>query len=105
MPRRIVRLQRLLGRRVLDPAGRTVGRIEDLRVEPDGEDYVVTEFILGPPGRWSRFRGFLAQLPPLKLFGWGLGRPQFIPWQQIDLSNIKTPRLRPPEKAAPAAGR
>jgi sporulation protein YlmC with PRC-barrel domain len=105
MQQRLVHFERLIGRRVLDQAGRTVGRVEDLRIEPDGEDYIVTEFILGPPGHWSRFRGFLAQLPPLRVFGWGLPRPRLIPWQQIDLTSLETPRLRPTETAAPAAGR
>jgi hypothetical protein len=32
---------------VRSPHGRPIGRIEDVRVEPDGDDYLVTAFLLG----------------------------------------------------------
>jgi len=46
-PRRFVRLENLLGKRVATPDGRRVGRIEEVRAERRGDAYEVTEFHLG----------------------------------------------------------
>ena len=51
-----VRLERLLGRRVLTMNNRVAGRLEELRVERDGGSYVVTQYVLGPIGLFERLR-------------------------------------------------
>jgi sporulation protein YlmC with PRC-barrel domain len=96
MSRREVRLERLLGRLVMDAAGRAVGRIEDVEAEPRGEAYAVTYAVLGPEGQLARLLGFAHQLPTLRALG--LGRPartRRVPWAWIDFSDPMHPRLRP----------
>jgi sporulation protein YlmC with PRC-barrel domain len=90
-----VALEQLLGSVVRSAAGRPIGRIEDLRVEPDGEDYVVTEIILGELGFWAKLLGIAAQLPTFTAIGLGRRfRTRAIPWHWLDLSDPERPRFR-----------
>jgi hypothetical protein len=94
MAGREVALEDLLGRVVRTAAGRPVGRIEDLRVEPDGVDYVVREIVLGELGLGAWFFGMAAQLPTFRALGLGKRyRLRAIPWQWIDLSDVEHPRF------------
>jgi sporulation protein YlmC with PRC-barrel domain len=95
MTDREVRLEDLLGRLVRTAAGRPVGRIEDLRAEPEGEDYVVRDVILGELGLQARLFGMAAQLPTLKSLGLGRRyRTRAIPWEWLDFSDPERPRFR-----------
>ena len=95
MSGREVRLELLLGRVVRSPGGRPVGRIEDMRVKPDGEDYVVHEIILGELGLLAKLVGVAAQLPTFRALGLGRGyRTRAIPWSWLDLSDPERPRFR-----------
>jgi sporulation protein YlmC with PRC-barrel domain len=89
-----LRVEDLIGRVVHNDFGRPIGRIQDLRVEPEGEDYLVTAFLLGPLERWRRLRVFAGQLPTFRALGFGREpevRP--IPWDWLDLSDPSGPRL------------
>jgi len=91
-----VRLERLLGRPVLDATGRPAGRIEDVEAEPAGDAYVVTHVLLGPDSRLAQLLAVGYQLPMLQALG--LGRKPHIrrvPWTWLDLSDPERPRLRP----------
>jgi sporulation protein YlmC with PRC-barrel domain len=99
MAAREVRVEQLLGRMVRTAAGRGVGRIEDLRAEPDGDEYVVREVILGELGLRAMLFGMAAQLPTLQSLGLARRyRTRAIPWQWLDLSDPERPRFRGPEK-------
>jgi len=91
---REIRLERLRGRVVRDAAGRRVGRIEEMRATRDGDDWVITHFLLGPAGWLERFsvRGWRLRLRTLA----GARRRALrrLPWQALDLSDIDHPRLR-----------
>jgi sporulation protein YlmC with PRC-barrel domain len=89
-----LRVEDLLGKVVRNDFGRAIARIEDLRVEPDGEDYVVIEFLLGPLERLPRLLAFAGQLPTFRALGLGR-KPQVrpIPWDWLDLSDPERPRL------------
>jgi sporulation protein YlmC with PRC-barrel domain len=94
---REIRVEELLGRVVRTEAGRPVGLIEDLRVEPDGEDYVVREVILGELGWRARLYAMVAQLPTLRALGLPGGyRTRAIPWHWLDLSDPHRPRFVTP---------
>ena len=94
MAPREIALEDLLGRIVRTAAGRAVGRVEDLRVEPEGEDYVVREIILSELGWRARLFGMAAQLPTFKSLGVsGRYRIRAIPWSWLDLSDPKHPRF------------
>ena len=94
---REVALHRLLGRTVRDPAGRTLGRVEELRasieLHEQGNDYVVTEFHVGSFGAIEGFAG--AHFARLLLHRLGRLAPYesyVIPWDRIDLTNPDRPR-------------
>jgi sporulation protein YlmC with PRC-barrel domain len=90
---RKIRLEDLLGRRVVDPSGRSVGRIESVHAEQHDGELLATEFRVGAYALLDRLagssvvRGFLAGTPGL--------RPHLvrIRWDEIDLSDPTHPRL------------
>jgi sporulation protein YlmC with PRC-barrel domain len=89
-----LRFEDLIGKPVCNSHGRIIGRIEDARIEPDGEDYLITHFILGPLERWPRLRAFLGELPTLRALGIGRKRDQRpLPWHWFDLSDPERPVL------------
>jgi hypothetical protein len=93
MPQR-VRFEDLVGTVVWNAHGRPIGRIEDARMEPDGADYLITHFMIGPLGRVTRVRAFLGELPTLR--GVGLGHERDLrpfPWHWFDLSDPERPVL------------
>jgi hypothetical protein len=49
-----VKIDRLLGRHVIAPDGRRVGRIEELRAHREGQGWAVTGFVIGAAGLWER---------------------------------------------------
>jgi sporulation protein YlmC with PRC-barrel domain len=89
-----VRFEDLLGRTVRNSYGRPIGRIEDARVVPDGDEYRVIAFLLGPLGRWHRLLAFAGEVPTLRALGIGKQRRvRPVPWHWIDLTNPEQPRL------------
>ena len=94
MPAGEIRLEEILGRVVRTAAGRPVGRIEDVRAVPEGEDYVVTEVILGELGFRARLFSLAAQLPTLKALGiTGRYRVRAVRWEWLDFSDPEHPRF------------
>lgn len=92
---REIALEQILGRVVRSPAGRPVGRIEDLRAEPEGDDYVVREVVIGELGLMARLLGMAGQLPTF----WSIGlrrryRRRAVRWSWIDWSDPEHPRFR-----------
>jgi sporulation protein YlmC with PRC-barrel domain len=89
-----IRLERLLGRLVVDHLGTAVGRIEEVESRPDGEVYRVTHVILGPEGRIARLLAFGHQLPTFRALGLGRKpRTRRLPWAWLDLTDPEHPRL------------
>lgn len=90
-----VRLELLLGRRVVDANGAKVGRIEEVLAERDGEELLVTHYLVGTYALFQRLS--------IRHFGLGLLRmlgaraqsekPHRIPWDKLDLSDPENPRL------------
>ena len=83
---RFVRLEDLLGRRVIDAQGAAVGRIREVRAEPRGDAHEVTEYLLGSG----------ALLERLSIVGRLVGRRTreiVVRWDQIDISRPAAPRL------------
>ncbi|MFL5403453.1 MAG: PRC-barrel domain-containing protein [Gemmatimonadales bacterium] len=89
-----LKFEDLIGRTVRNSYGRPIGRIEDARVEPDGDDYVITHFVLAPEERLSRFMAFFAELPTLRELGIGHQRHlRPLPWDWFDLNDPERPVL------------
>ena len=84
--RRFVHLEDLLGRRVEAPDGRRVGRIEEIRAARRGDEYELTEYLLGTGAfveRLSLVARLLRNEP----------RTYIVRWDQIDLTSPDRPRL------------
>jgi hypothetical protein len=85
-PRNEVRVQDLLGHAVRARNGHVVGRIEELRVERQGDEYEVREYLLGSGA-------LLERLALVKRLLRRTSRTLIARWDQIDISDPRTPRL------------
>jgi hypothetical protein len=91
-----IRLERLLGRLLVDAYGGPVGVIEDVEAHPEGHEYVVSHVVVGPAGRLPRLRAVFHLLPTLRALK--LGQPprvRRVPWEWLDLQDPDHPRLLP----------
>ena len=86
-------VEHLLGRRVSDADGRRVGRLEELRVEIIDGEYVVTEYHIGAGALFERVGAFITQLPFFRYIPFAR-RGYRVPWEQVDLSDPRRPRVR-----------
>jgi hypothetical protein len=85
----VVRFEDLLGRTVLAGNGRSVGRIEEVRVARHDGEYQVVAYLLGTRAvleRWSVVQS---------VFGIK-GRKLIARWNQMDISNPERPILTCP---------
>jgi hypothetical protein len=91
---RRIHAEHLLSRTVRDIDGRRVGRIEEIEVEHSSDGCFVTGFVLGAEGLLQRlsFRGLGPLFIP-SLAHKAQKRAKTIPWEQMDLTNPKRPRL------------
>jgi sporulation protein YlmC with PRC-barrel domain len=91
---RELRFENLIGKTVRNSYGRAIGKIEEARVEPDGEDYLVSHFLVGPLERMPRIKAFLGELPTFRALGLGAARDlRPLPWHWFDLSEPERPVL------------
>ena len=86
-----VRLDRLLGRRVVTANNRSLGRLEEFHVERRGDAWIVTEFVIGGAGLAERL-GLGARL----ILGVASARGFVARWDQLDLTNPDRPRVACP---------
>lgn len=90
-----VKVQLLLGTKVHDLAGVKVGRIEEIRVDRRDNDLVVQAYLIGASGWIERLSAWTLVRPIRRSLG--LRHIYFayeVPWQDMDLSDPKRPRLR-----------
>jgi hypothetical protein len=80
-------VDRLLGRLVLARNNQPVGRVEDFRLEKQGRDWVVIEYVLGAAGLFERL-GIGLKLLFGKQRGGYIAR-----WDQLDITDPEHPRL------------
>ena len=86
-------VEHLLGRRVVDAGGQVVGRLEELHAEVVDGELVVTEFHIGAGALLERVGEFVTQLPFLRYIPYSRHMYR-VPWQQLDLSDTRHPRVR-----------
>jgi hypothetical protein len=85
-----IHFEHILGRHVLDPEGKRIGRILAVSTRHDGKDCVVHEYMLGTAALLTRL-GISAQ----RLIGLKIRRkPLCVPWDQLDLRDPRKPRLK-----------
>lgn len=78
----------LAGRHVRDASGTTIGRIADIVAKKDGEEFVVSHYLVGPHAWIHRFA-----VHGLGLRLRGLAWIYRVEWDQLDLSDPDHPRL------------
>lgn len=95
MTTREVHLELLLGRAVHDANGERVGEIEEVRVDTGAGEWQVQEYITGPIGALERLASAELGLWLVGLLGGGKSPAGYrIPWQQLDLTDPRHPRVR-----------
>ena len=103
MTPRDVRVTDLVGRRVRDSQGRSIGRIEELICEielrPDGRGYVVKEFHVGALAFLEAMGGSTLLRALHLAVGRGSGYTRYrVPWAMMDLADPEHPRVRVPRE-------
>jgi hypothetical protein len=94
---RELHLELIVGRRVRDPAGETVGRIEEVRCERRDDDCLVEAYYVGTSGLLQRLNAWkLARPVRYLLKGSRFYHLYDIPWDQLDLSDPENPRTTVP---------
>jgi PRC-barrel domain len=81
-------IERLIGRAVYDGGGRSVGRIEELHAEKEGDYYVITAVDLGPDALLERLA-----VRHIGLAFFGRPHGYRARWDQIDLEDERRPTL------------
>ncbi|HEY3121747.1 MAG TPA: hypothetical protein VGL15_14065 [Vicinamibacteria bacterium] len=82
-----IHLELVLGRRVFGRGGRAIGRLEEVRAERDGDECIVTDWLIGPAALLERWAA-----PVLGMLGRS-GRSYAAAWDQVDWSDPQRPRL------------
>jgi hypothetical protein len=82
-----LRLDELLGRRVLGPDNHSVGRLEEVRASVDGATIRVDAYVLGAGGLLERLGVGLRRVIGLRVRG------RVARWDQIDVTDPCRPRL------------
>ena len=101
MNEREVRIERIVGRRVRDADGRSIGRVEEMICEIElhatGRDYVVCELGVVSFGALDAITANAVVRQLLRVALRGASRMRYaIPWRAVDLSDPGRPRLNRP---------
>ena len=90
-----VNVELLVGTQVHDADGEKVGRIQEFRAQSKGDSCVVESYLIGASAlierlsAWTLIRPVGRALHARKLYSL-----YEVPWQEMDLSDPKRPRLR-----------
>jgi sporulation protein YlmC with PRC-barrel domain len=89
-----IHVELLVGRRVRARNGHVVGRLEEIRAHQQGRGWYVEEFLIGKYALLERLAGSTMARSLLTLLGRGSKQSSYrIPWDKLDLSDPKRPRL------------
>lgn len=90
-----VNVERLLGTNVRDVDGKKVGRMEEFRVERDEKSCLVEAYLIGASALIERLSAWTLVRPIRRLLhSRKLYTLYEVPWQDMDLSDPRRPRLR-----------
>ncbi len=97
MSRRLIHLEQLLGRKVIDSNGKSAGRIQEFVARRRDRHYVIEEVLLGRQGLLERLSVPAFSLALLSFAGAGNHPASHrAEWEQLDVSDPSHPRLRCP---------
>ena len=87
----MMRLDDLIGREVYTQENERLGRLEEFRVDTEGDAWVITDYVVGAAGLFERL-GLGARLIL------GLKKPSgyLVHWAQLDISSPDAPHLTCP---------
>jgi sporulation protein YlmC with PRC-barrel domain len=98
MTGREVRVELLLGRRVVDSEGGAVGRLEEVVADYIDDEYVVREFHVGAFAAFERLGGGMLGRGFLRLIGGHrIYHGYVVPWRFMELSDPDHPRVTVPK--------
>ena len=93
-----INVELLLGTRVYDSNGEKVGRIEEFRAEESGNACHVEAYLVGASAVIDRLSAWTLARPIKRMLrSRSILTVYEIPWQQMDLSDPRQPRLRVPK--------
>ncbi len=94
MTARELHLELLLGKQILDLSDRPIGRLEEVVAEQQGENWVITAYLIGPIALMERFSAWTLGMAFLRLLGARKSHQGYrIPWDRLDLSDLDRLRL------------
>ena len=93
MANREVHIEMLLGRRVLDSTGKSVGRIEEVIAERQGDEWVVREYLVGSAALLHRLSALDIGRALLGLFRAKENAGYRVPWDKLNLTDLEKPCL------------
>lgn len=85
-------VERLLGRRVRDPDGKALGRIEELIAEIRGTEWIVTELHIGAGAFVGRLLEISTLVPIVGTLAKRGRNRHRLQWNELDLSDPAHPR-------------
>jgi sporulation protein YlmC with PRC-barrel domain len=90
-----VNVELLLNTKVCDIEGVNVGRIEELHIRRDGKSCLVEAYLIGASALVERLSAWTLVRPINRfLHSRNLYSLYRVPWQDMDLSDLKHPRVR-----------
>ena len=88
-----INLELLLGRKVFALNGKSIGRLEEVRGKLSPGECHVTEFLVGDYAMFERLAALAIARSFLSLFGSMIKSGYRVPWDKLDLSDPKHPKL------------
>ena len=88
-----VNLELMLGRKVLAGNGRSIGRLEDVTAEVKPGECLVIEYLVGKYALFERLAAWSMGRAFLSLFGSLVKSGYRVPWQKMDISDPRRPKI------------
>jgi len=98
-----IHVEIVVGRKVVDATGRPLGRLEEIVIEREGDEWVVREYLVDGYGAGERFAGWTIARAMFHVLPVIEGRRRRVPWHLMDFSDPEQPRVMVPaaELASP----
>jgi hypothetical protein len=85
-----INIESLIGRPVISKTGKSIGRVEEVRAEREGEDLVVTEFCVGAYALFERLSASILGTEILRFLRLRARHGGYrLRWDQLDLCGAK----------------